>query len=146
MQRSEKRFNVFFKKLFLKTSKICTKYTHFKKSFLKKTLRRFSDLYIPIYAFLVNIMIMFYVPHIQRNRLVTIRTSDDTSKVFSHRRKSFSRFSSKETWIQLKSMSEFEQFLTCPVTSKSSREVKNGRKFILKNVKDSRDIGYSNAH
>ena len=41
---------------------------------------RVSALYITIYTFLEQILIIFYVPFIQGNRMVIIRTSYDISK------------------------------------------------------------------
>ena len=67
----------FFQKSFWKTFKICTKYTHFKKSFLKKSLEYFSDFYIAIYGFSAHVIIMFHVSYISSNRLVAIWASHD---------------------------------------------------------------------
>ena len=109
------------KKLFLKTSKNCTKYTHFKKSFFIKLLGSVSRLYSMFYAFSAHVVIIFYVPYTQGNRLVTIRVSPDVSNILWRRRKRFFQFGQKVTWMKLKSMSKFRRFLAWDSTSNQLR-------------------------
>ena len=59
---SKTQTEYFFKKLFWKTSKYCTKNSQFKKSFFKKLRKLFSQLYITIYTFVAHVVIIFYVP------------------------------------------------------------------------------------
>ena len=73
----------FFQKPFLKTFKICTKYTVLtsKKAFWK-SLEYLSDLYIAIYGLSSHVIVMFHISYISSNRLVAIKASRDTSKIF----------------------------------------------------------------
>ena len=70
----------------------------FKKTFSKKLLDDFSDLYIAIYTFWAHVMIMFYVSQNQRNLLVTIRVSNDAPKIFYCRRKTSFQVCPKVPW------------------------------------------------
>ena len=65
--RSQRRkvLRWFFQKAFLKTFKICIKYTHFKKGFVKKSLKYFSELYIAIYGVSAHVISMFHVSYSQ---------------------------------------------------------------------------------
>ena len=79
LSRGQKSTPVIFSKSFfwLKRENFVQILNVFKKTFLKKLLEYFSDVYIAIYGFSDHVSSMFYLSYISNNRV-----SHDISKIF----------------------------------------------------------------